>query len=590
MNAWAIYPSLLVLLVAAAFGRGLNAPFIYDDAIAVTGNEHIRALWPPLRPLSSPPSTPVAGRPVASLSLAINYAIGGLDVRGYHVVNMVVHASAALLLFGIVRRTLRSSSLRERFGRSADALALIGAAIWAVHPLQTEPVNYITQRTESIMGLFYFLTMYAAIRALDPQQRRLWSLVAVAACALGMASKEAMVTAPVMVVLYDRAFAGRPTRARLWLYAGLASTWLVFAALLAAGPRASTVGFGHDPGAWTYLLNQGVAVVEYLRLVVWPDPLVIDYGFVRAVTLAEVLPSVLAVAVLVIATAVAVVVRPRLGFLGAWFLVTLAPASSVVPIVTEVAAERRMYLPLAGLAVAAVLGGALLLRRARGVAIALSIVVVAALVVVSRARTEVYRSPVAIWEGAVDAVPDNHRAWTNLGIALASIGRVDDAIERFQHALDIRPDSPPALYNMGNALASQGRLDEAIDCYRRTIAARPQAAEAHYNMGVALGRQNKLDDAAAAFRAALDIRPDDAETHYHLAVALRSLDRTQEAIGHARRATQADPSNPNAHYLLGVLLAGDGNVTEAAFHFSRAALLRPGWREPQRQLDKLKRP
>ena len=160
------------LLIAAGlivFGNSLWGAFIFDDQNAILGNPQIRRLWPFSNAFSAPANTPVAGRPVVALSLAINYALGGLDVRGYHAWNVAVHILCTLVLFGIIRRTLGRSPLQERFGSASDVIAAACALIWLVHPLQTEAVNYVTQRTESTMALFYLLTLYAAIRALDPR-------------------------------------------------------------------------------------------------------------------------------------------------------------------------------------------------------------------------------------------------------------------------------------------------------------------------------------------------------------------------------------------------------------------------------------
>src|SRR5262249_9476793 len=152
--------------------------------------------------------------------------------------------------------------------------------------------------------------------------------------------------APVMMVLYDRVFVfdsvKKALRARWRLYAGLAASWLVLAFLLSSSPRASSAGFSIGVSPWTYLLNQTVMIVRYLRLAVWPRALAVDYGWPVPLTLTDVLPEALLVLALAAATIAALIRRPPLGFLGAWFFITLAPSSSIVPIATEVGAERRM--------------------------------------------------------------------------------------------------------------------------------------------------------------------------------------------------------------------------------------------------------
>ncbi|NOT43932.1 MAG: hypothetical protein HOP14_04935, partial [Acidobacteria bacterium] len=165
---------LAVILIVAcgflAYAATLDAPFLFDDEPSVVNNAQIRALWPLTDALSPPRDTPVAGRPLVNLTFAINYAVGRLDVTGYRLVNVAIHVLAALVLFGLVRRTLGMPGL-DRYRVAATGLALVVALVWLLHPLQSEAVAYITERSESLMGLFYLLTLYAAVRALGPTRR-----------------------------------------------------------------------------------------------------------------------------------------------------------------------------------------------------------------------------------------------------------------------------------------------------------------------------------------------------------------------------------------------------------------------------------
>ena len=171
---------VIVLAVWAAYANSLSTPFVFDDLKSITQNSTIRQLWPLTDVLSPPPhATGAQGRPVVNLSFAINYAIGGLAVRGYHVTNLLIHALAGLALFGIVRRTFSRPGLRESFGRGAMPLALTVSLVWVLHPLQTESVTCVVQRSESLMGLFYLLTLYGFIRAVESAVPWRWQLFTV---------------------------------------------------------------------------------------------------------------------------------------------------------------------------------------------------------------------------------------------------------------------------------------------------------------------------------------------------------------------------------------------------------------------------
>jgi tetratricopeptide (TPR) repeat protein len=355
-----------------------------------------------------------------------------------------------------------------------------------------------------------------------------------------------------MVALYDWAYRGEPyaavLRRRAGLYAGLAATWVVLAVLMAGGPRASSVGTGHGVSAMTYALNQCVVIPGYLKLAVWPDPLLLDYGFPRELSIGDALPGAALLAALLAATALLLRRHPALGFPAAWFFVTLAPTSSMVPIATEVAAERRMYLPLAGLIVLAVAGAYALAaatanRRLRvGAVLALAVLAAAPLAAATCRRNSTYRDPVAMWAASVRAVPDNPRARTNLGIALATRGRLDDAIDQFEASLRIAPDATRAGSNLANALAAQGKLPEAIARYRAVLAIEPDSPAAHHHLGLALATLGDRDGAIRHYREAVRLDPRDAEAHHDLGKALARGGRASEALDHLRRAAEIQPS------------------------------------------------
>ena len=327
--------ALIVLAIVLAYANSFSGPFIIDDHLSIVENRQIRSLRNIGAVLSAERESPTAGRPLVNLSFAVNHALGGLDVRGYHIVNVGIHALCALLIFLIVRLTLELPRMRGALRRVAPDIGFAAALLWAVHPLNTEAVNYLTQRTELLMALFYLLTLYGSIRASQSESSRSgwkWSVAAVSSCVAGMACKESMATAPVMVVLYDAIFVfgsvGRAWAGRWRLYLSMAASWILLAILISSGPRIHSAGFGVDVTPWTYLLNQAAMICRYIELAIWPQRLVINYGWPSAVTLADVWPYALVVLVLLGATALALVRRPLLGFLGAWFFITLAASKN----------------------------------------------------------------------------------------------------------------------------------------------------------------------------------------------------------------------------------------------------------------------
>jgi tetratricopeptide (TPR) repeat protein len=568
----------IVLAVGVVYANTLSAPFEFDDFLAITQNPTIRHLERLGDVLSSPVfATGAAGRPMVSLSLAINYALGGTNVTGYHVVNTLIHAAACLLLFGIVRRTLLRPLLRDRFGAAALPLALAVALLWGLHPLLTESVTFVIQRSESLMGLFYLLTLYCFIRSVDSPAPRRWQIAAVVACLVGMATKEVMVSAPLMVLLYDRTFVAGSFRSawreRWPMYAGLAATWGLLAYLMAASHlRGGAASAAKGVTSWDYALTQCRAIVMYLRLVFWPSPLVVDYGMTVVRSLADVwLQGVLLVG-LVAGTFLALVRRPVVGFLGFWFFAILAPSSSVVPLITQTMAEHRMYLSLAAVITLVVLGGYVWLGR-RSFPVWLVLAVVAGGLTVHRNRD--YLTQVALWTGAVAELPENPRAQSSLGCALAFAGRPDEALVHLAEAVRLKPDFPEAQYNLGNFLFRQFRPAEALAPCEAAVRLRPAYFEARFVLGGVLVQLGRTDEALREFEATLQIRPNYVEARQTLAETLAKLGRTPEALEQFEAALRLRPDDAALHEAAGNELARLQRWAEALPHYAAAVQLRP---------------
>ena len=211
-------------------------------------------------------------------------------------------------------------------------MALVVAGIWTLHPLQTQAVTYTVQRYESMMGLFYLVALYCAIRSDSSARPSWWAAASVVSCLLAMGCKEVAVSAPLAILLYDRAFLagsfGEAWRRRRRMYLGLAGTWLAFLALfMASASRSKWAGYGLPVSATEYALSQFGVILHYLRLSFWPYPQVLDYDWPIARTLDQILPGMVVVGALLAATVWALVRRPAWGVVGAWFFLILAPWS-----------------------------------------------------------------------------------------------------------------------------------------------------------------------------------------------------------------------------------------------------------------------
>lgn len=580
-----------VLLVLAGFGvyfRSLDAPFVFDDIPGVVQNLSIRDLGEPARVLHPPADgAGIDSRPVVNLSLALNYRAGGLDPRGYRLANIAIHVLGALALFGLLRRTLALPGTPASWQAAALPAAFGTALLWTVHPLQTESVICIIQRTETLVSLWYLLALYGFARAVSPGGRPRWLGVTWGACLLGMASKEVMATAPLILFLYDRTFAAGSFR-EAWRRRGrwhlaFAATWLLLAWLVldSGGDRGGTAGFGHGVSPWTYLLTQSRALVIYLKLSFWPRPLIVDYGDWLAPGLHAVIWEAVAIAGLLGLTTWAVVRRPRLGFIGAVFFAVLAPSSSFYPLISQTIAEHRMHLPLAAVLTLLVLA---LFRLPVRVAWAACLVVAFAAAGGTVRRGADYASELTLWTDLVGKTPSSPWAWFNLGKAHFALGQYAEAAQANRTTVELLPVHTDAHFALGLCLERQDRLAEAAASYRRVVALRPAYPEAQFRLGLALLRLGQPADALPYFEESVRQHPEHADAEGNWAAALFQLSRFDESARHFERVLALRPDSAEARFNLGLLLARQGRLEAALPHLEAAARLKPEDAQAQRVL------
>jgi tetratricopeptide (TPR) repeat protein len=607
--AWA----LLAIVAGAllAYHNSFTVPFLFDDDSSIKDNPTIRSLlrawWPPQEN-----GVTVSGRPLLNFTLALNYAVSGPAVWSYHAVNLLIHALAGCVLFGVVRRTLWRLPGRS-LPQDSLTVACFTALIWTLHPLQTESVTYIVQRAESLVSLCYLLTLWCFIRSVEPGAARGWSWLTFLACLCGMAAKEVMVTAPVMVALYDRTFVTASWR-EVWEKHGrrhlaLAGTWLLLAGLVVAtGNRGGTAGFGTSVLPLAYAVTQVAAVVHYLRLAVWPQPLIFDYGQWLAGGISEVWWQALVLAPLLTASVVALMRGRAAGYCGVFFFGVLAPSSSFVPVATQTMNEHRMYLPLAALVTLFVGGLYAALGRKSWIVLA---VVALALALTTVRRNGDYQSNFRIWEDTVAKRPASARANATLGMLYERDGRLpearalleraiqlnpvypeahnnlgdvwvkleqpEQAIRCFQASLALKPDQPTVMNNLGNTLLLAGRVPEAIAQLEAAVRLKPDLDSTRFNLANTLAQSGRLAEAASHYEKYLAAQPADAEARSNYSTALLMLGRRDEAITQLETAVKLRPGSAEIHNNLGVALAQAGRLPEALQHFQEAVRLDPNF-------------
>jgi tetratricopeptide (TPR) repeat protein len=480
---------------------------------------------------------------------------------------------------GLLRRTLELPAAGSLQSAEALAIAFSAALLWSVHPLATAAVGYVVQRAESLMGLLYLLSLYAFNRVCTGKGFWPWGSVCLVSCFLGVATKEVMATAPLIMLLYDRIFFSDSFSAALsrrrWLYAGLGSSWILLGWLVSGtAGRGRTAGFGSGVSVWDYATTQLYAGFVYAKLCVWPHPIVGDYGrILGGGILQRGAGALIGVSGLVV-TLRLFRSRPPLAFLGAWILVILAPSSSVIPVATEVIAAHRMYLPLCAVAVA----GVLLLRAVAGSlgwVIAYSMTLAVALGVVSSRRAAVYNDPFTFWSDVAANAPWNAGAWNNLGVIKSGEGKLAAAVLDYVRAIAIAPDYATAHFNLGRAYLDMGRVGEAEPEFEAALRFLPNDAAIHFDYAKALALERRPFAAAAEFRRVVRLDPTRADAWFDLGSVMVQVGNVPEAVAAYAKSVNLNPNYAEAHIEYANLLAQTKDFARAEDEYKAALRLAP---------------
>lgn len=580
---------MLAILAAGvlAYANSFRGVFLLDDFGHIVTSETIKSIGPLSVHLAD-------FRPLVHFTLAINYAISKHDVWSYHALNLAIHLASALTLFALLRLTphpaARDDQTRSPTPILSSRWAFAIALLWTIHPIQTQAVTYIIQRGESLMGFWYLLVLLCVNR-LDVSGMKWWGGLAVLSCAAGMFTKETMVTAPFVALMYDAVFLAGTWRCairRRWpLYVALCLTWGILAYLglfhdILYGSKKHGVDLGFKVETmtpWTYLLTQPVVILHYLRLCLWPYPQCFDYGWQPVIKWSDaIVPGTILLALLG-TTLWAMIRRPIIGFLGAWVFVILSPTSSFIPI-KDFAFEHRMYLPLATILIAVALVAQRAWRRFGGSTSSRAgtiVLVVVAIALGGRTlrRNADYATASIMWADVVAQRPTHVRAWNYYGVALAVEGRHDDAIRAYEKALAIKPDSDDVHINMGKSLAKAGRYADAITHYRSAMAASGDDAMLHHSLAIALEKTGQLDAALTEYAETLRLDPSHPFARFNRGLALQSAGRWVEAEAAFTDAVRVNPVDADARFQRAMCLVQLKRLEEAARELEETLRVRP---------------
>jgi tetratricopeptide (TPR) repeat protein len=564
--------SLIVLLVFLAYLPALRGGFVWDDDAYVTENPTLRD-WEGLRQIWFKVGAVPQYYPMVHASFWLEYHLWGLNPFGYHLVNILLHAIAAILFWQVLLRLQAPG-------------AWLAAVIFALHPVQVESVAWITERKNVLSAVFYFAAALAYLRFVSFKEpggpnrfHWYWYLGALVLFLAALLSKTVTCSLPAALLLVGWWKKGRVQWGEilpllpffvLGVGLGLMTAWI------------EKYHVGAQGAAWSLTLGErcliaGRALWFYAGKLVWP----VQLTFIYPRWTVEVSAWWQWLFPLAAAGVMAGLWRARermgKGPLAAvlFFAGTLGPALgfvNVYPMQYSFVADHFQYLASAGLITLFAAGLARIPR-------AIPATLVVLLGVLTWQQAGIYRNLETLWRDTLARNPDCWMAHNNLGMLLSNQGRNDEAMDHYHKAIQIRPNYWEALNNLGNALADRGRFDEAIENYYKVIQINPDYVAVLDNLGAALAARGRFDEAIENYHKTIQINPNDAKALNNLGIALAAQGRFDEAIENYRQAIKINPISSEVLNNLGVALAARRQFDEAIENYRQAIKINPNYCE-----------
>jgi tetratricopeptide (TPR) repeat protein len=551
----------IAIMCAVVYSNSFHVPFLFDDIPNIVENPLIKNISFFADPsgycsngLTSPEQRFLCDslrmRYLGYLTLAVNYAWHGLDVRGYHILNLTIHVANALLVYFLLVLIFKTPALKDskmiNDVRLKVFIPFFSAMIFAVHPVQTEAVTYVVQRLTSLATLFFLasIAMYFKWRTADSKYPFLsLSYISAILCAvLAMKTKEIAFTLPVMIGVAEFIFFdGKVKRRILYLTPFLFTMLIIPVSLIGAHKSGENLlaSISESTRAmttmsrWDYMLTQLRVVMTYIRLIFLPvnQNLDYDYTIYHSLFNIPVFMSFLFLLSLFLC-AIYLLYRSRrsdgipklISFGILWFFITLSVESSFIPI-ADVIFEHRLYLPSVGIIAAIVSAifycGSILIKGHRSLLTTeiLLVIIIIALSGATYMRNMVWRNEITMWSDVVSKSPRKARGYNNLGFAYGNAGLYDKAIENLTEAIRINPAFDDAYYNRGNIYAKLGQYNNAVRDYTSALAINQDYFNAYNNRGVVYSLMGEADRAIDDFSRSIALNPEFTEAYLNRALS-----------------------------------------------------------------------
>ncbi|KAB0670275.1 tetratricopeptide repeat protein [Oryzomonas sagensis] len=568
----------LFIMTAAVYCRTASYPLSgLDIGDYITQNDHVLSgLTPASIKWAFTTAHTSNWHPLTWLSHMADCQFFGLNPMGPHLVNVTLHGVNTVLLF-ILLCTMTGALWQS----------LCVAALFALHPLHVESVAWVAERKDVLSTLFWMLSLLF-YGAYVKQAKRTFYVLTLISFVLGLMAKQMLVTLPLVLLLLDFWPLGRfrkslpPAQHSVWLLLGEKVPFL----LLSVGASVVTLftqGEGGALASGTTLrfsmraANAALSYVSYIRKTLWPADLAAYYSL-TGVSYPRAALALLVIAVISLLVCKGMRRYPYLAMGWLWYGVTLVPVIGLVQVGGQSMADRYTYIPIIGLFIMIVWGGAEIgarLPRFRTALIAVCVSLVLGCAVLTWNQVRYWHDDITLLTHALAVTDNNYMAHIFLGNALLEQGEADQAIAQYHEALKTFPNYELTIYSLGTAYDQQGRTEQAISQYRLALKIKPDYGEARHRLGIDLDNQGKTAEAVQQLVEAVRLVPDFVEGHYDLGIALDHLGRSDQAIAEYYEALRLRPDFAACHNNLAVALLQQKKYGEALRHFSEALRLAP---------------
>lgn len=603
---------LLAAFALVIYSNTFGSSFQFDDNLYVIDNNlkyGLSSFWPPY-----------GARYFGYLSFALNYHFGGLEVFGYHLVNVAIHIANGALFYFLVKGLFNAPWFRRHDTRpeSVYALAFLASILFISHPIQTESITYVTQRFASLATLFYLASLVAYLYSRTGGKRWLY-FVSVLSAVMAQMTKEISFTLPFVVIFFELMFFDGTFMQKAKRFAPFALT-LVIIPFMIFGPELG-LGFRDVIGEYIrslqlvdidtvsrydYMITEFRVIVTYIRLLFFPIGQNLDYDYPMSHSFLEpqVFLSFVFLSTVFFSALYILISSYRKGNIyltlaGAgvlWFFLALSIESTVIPI-KDIIFEHRLYLPSIGASLAfssaaLYLFESLKKRYAFGISTVTAAFVITAFMALplgaaTYMRNSVWENEVTLYEDILKKSPNKERVRYNLAWAYHKRGEKDKAVVSYYEDLKLEPNKDRAHYNLALIFQEKGEREKAIFHYAETLRIKPDNVDAYYNLATLYHEKNDTDSAIRCLLSALNLKPAFENAHYNIAWMYQEKGEYESALVHYAEVVKLNPKSFDAYYNAGMIRLKQGLPEIALKEFTSAVQINPGYQPARAELEKL---